>query len=374
MPAAYPDFSWSTRAARLLVVISAAALAGTVFGGVCVYLIDDALTDAPRSTTADAGKNSAIESSATPLPAQPTNGPAASALNAQAKPIRMIDPSLPAPTIVAKPTPTLENIPSVPPKSGPAPRTGAPGNPVPPDADLSASVAAPSSDVQARAASQNAQAAPSTPGKPAQLARTPWPDAPFRAHQSSPDAPVPEKETAGSATVRTTKNGMRSSAQIVSSPPLSESGQTNEDKKSARNAYPTKKRVEVTRQTQPGMAEADNPSLTPRQRQIYDYYGDRDRDGGDADDTSREAIKTQPGVHTSARADVRELRAYRGAINGRPPLIVRRRQDQQGKEQDDSDDQTDQTSARPRSVLPQQPSPAWSFLGGFFGDHSHDSD
>lgn len=116
------------------------------------------------------------------------------------------------------------------------------------------------------------------------------------------------------------------------------------------------------------MTEANDPSAAPRHR-LYDYYSDRDRE---SDDTTREAIKPQ--ARTSAHADVRELRAHYGAINGRPPVIVRR-QPQESPEQDYSDDQGDQPNARPRSALPPQPSPAQSFLGGLFGDNrSDDSD
>jgi hypothetical protein len=369
MNVGYPGFSWSIRAASFLFVVSIAILAGAVFGGVCVYFINGALTGSP---TVDAGKNSIVASTAAPSPAQPASGSVASAVNAQGKPIRMIDPSLPAPAIKGTPTPTSpttspsETTSSTLPPSVPTPTAASRMNPGQPSADLSASVAAPP-DVQPQGPPPNVQASSSAPAQttpPAQLARMPWPDALSRAHPS--DTPASTMETPGSATVQPTENKNRSSARIVSSFPSSESAQTDENKKSAWNAHITKKRVGVIRQTQPALTEANDPSSAARHHRIYDYFSDKDRDGENEGAKSFEATKMQPGAPPTSPADVRAQRVHRGELNGKPPVIIRR-QDHESPEQEDSDESGDQTNARPRSVFPRQPSPAPSFLG-LFGD------
>jgi type IV secretory pathway VirB10-like protein len=75
MPAGYPDFSWSVRVVRMLVVVAVAVLSGAVIGGASVYLISDALSPPPPSeapsyaqSRADANTGNAIVVSATPPP------------------------------------------------------------------------------------------------------------------------------------------------------------------------------------------------------------------------------------------------------------------------------------------------------------------
>lgn len=70
MPAGYPDFSWSVRVVRMLVVVAVAVLSGAVIGGASVYLISDALSPPPPSyapSRAGANSGNAIVVDATPV-------------------------------------------------------------------------------------------------------------------------------------------------------------------------------------------------------------------------------------------------------------------------------------------------------------------
>jgi hypothetical protein len=81
MPAGYPDFSWSVRVVRMLVVVAVAALSGAVIGGAGVYLISDALSPPPPSR-AGANTGNAIVVSATP-PAPSDAAPATASVTAE---------------------------------------------------------------------------------------------------------------------------------------------------------------------------------------------------------------------------------------------------------------------------------------------------
>ena len=81
MPAGYPDFSWSVRVVRMLVVVAVAVLSGAVIGGASVYLISDALSPPPPSR-AGANSGNAIVVDATPV-APSGVGPATASMTAE---------------------------------------------------------------------------------------------------------------------------------------------------------------------------------------------------------------------------------------------------------------------------------------------------
>jgi hypothetical protein len=89
-PAPYPDFSWFSRAVRILPIVAGALLGGGAIGGVSVFAIDSALTAPPReelrAETAPANAPSPIRTidapalnpspaAATPAPVQAQTAP-----------------------------------------------------------------------------------------------------------------------------------------------------------------------------------------------------------------------------------------------------------------------------------------------------------
>ena len=89
MPAGYPDFSWSVRVVRMLMVVAVAVLSGAVIGGAGVYLISDALSPPPPSyapsyapSRAGANTGNAIVVNATP-PAPSDAAPATASVTAE---------------------------------------------------------------------------------------------------------------------------------------------------------------------------------------------------------------------------------------------------------------------------------------------------
>jgi len=120
---------------------------------------------------------------------------------------------------------------------------------------------------------------------------------------------------------------------------------------SARKA--PKKRIAVTRNTQPAAADVIGAPPAAGNRPVYDYYDD---DTGDRD---RQDADHAPGRVVPSRSDSHDSRAHRNTSKTKSRVIVRR--------QDDWDQQSGRADDGRRAVLPPQPAPAQSFLGGLFG-------
>jgi hypothetical protein len=321
MPAGYPDFSWSIRIARTLIVVAVALLFGAVIGGASVHLISDALT-APPSVRADASASKAVADNAAPAAARPASQPN-SATSAEGKSVRTIDPALPAPT------------PSPPAPSANAPVAQPSGDGV---ASQSPAVAAqPSSSPAAASAPSLAPqehpqiANPQTAAQPVPqsgLARKSWPDAVSRMHPSTAVAPD-------------------SALNDANNPPAARATTPNETG-SADKSMPVKKLTAskaITRRTQDAARDVRQDGRRP----IYDYYGKVG--DGDRQDAMPAPERVVPGRMSRSTGKTKAL------------ITVR---------QQDNSDQSDDHSNEAGRILPPQPPPAQSFLGGLFGGDRND--
>jgi hypothetical protein len=212
----FPGFSWSIRsdrATRTVSAVAAAALAGTVVGGLSAFAVVNALTAPPRQDMA-----------------------AAQATGNSPQPIRTFDAAVPDPS---------------------AGMTA--GAPVP---------ARPVLPIQAQTA------APAAPAAPAQTSTVPagrspqatWPDALSRAHAAMPAAP--EAATAQSPTAPPAPDAV-SARPVVRVP---NDATTDASAQAARMPEPAKKRATVTyRAPQPDAAES-REATRQKARPIYDHF------------------------------------------------------------------------------------------------------
>jgi hypothetical protein len=310
MPAGYPDFSWSVRVVRMLVVVAVAALSGAVIGGASVYLISDALSPPPPShapSRADTNTGNAIVLNATP-PAQSKTQPAPGVPNAQDRPIRMIDPAFPPPT----------------PSAAAAPATATAEPPV-------GSSAASTQNAPAESAQIAAQPAAPAPSQPQPKS---WPDALSRAHPDTAAAPETDTQPAVPAP-RAAESGPDDGNNNL---PAARASNTDENRVATR---PTPARQRTVTRTKRPAAQGFAPSAVAR-TPIYDYYGQ-------GDDRDRQDSAVAPGPAVQGRSDLRDGRAQRSTDKAKPRIVVRQQEN----------------SAQSDGEAQRQPTP--SFFGGLFG-------
>ena len=129
-PAPYPDFSWFSRAVRILPIVAGALLAGGAIGGVSVFAIDSALTAPPREElraetappnapspirTIDAPALNPSPAAATPAPAQAQTAPSvppqtAALVQPTPQPQVQAAPEVTAPPMVARTAPAKRRV------------------------------------------------------------------------------------------------------------------------------------------------------------------------------------------------------------------------------------------------------------------------
>lgn len=247
MSAGYPDFSWSIRVVRTLVIAAVALLSGAVIGGVSVYVISDALTAPPPSAVPNAGKVAADNGT-------PASEPAPGAANAQSEPVRVVDPAFPPPA-----------------SSLSVPATAAPRPP----------------DASSAPASQEVVAPPALPAPDASSAQSEEPSAPDAQQQPSPVAEKPSDD-ANNNPAAARAAAANETEPVVTSAPTKQRAATRTIRPAARDA---------TRDLKQQLRDA------AARRPIYDYYdaGDRDRA-----DLAPAAGRTPPGAgKTKSRVAVR---------------------------------------------------------------------
>jgi hypothetical protein len=320
MRARHPGFSWALHVVGSLTVIALALLSAAVITGSVVYVINDA-SEPPSETSHAAAGNGAQ-----PLSAQAVHQPAAGAVNAQGKPVRIVDPAFPPPS------PNTQSA-SGPSPNVPSANTQAAGAPAP-----VAATAPPQAAPTEIAPTQSPAAAP--PKAPAGVAQS----------QSTTDV-VSHKEDTGTDSSRVEQAPQKAVTHAEDKTP---EDKNNAGSVHAASRYPAgaKKRATVTNTARSAMQASDQAQSTARRR-VYDYYSSDDYNGQNA---------AMPDSGNPAQQNARDPRAQRGLSKTKTRVIVRR--------QDDYDDQYGRGDDGYRAAWPAQPRPRQSFFGFFGRDRS----
>lgn len=265
MRARHPGFSWALHIVGSLTVIALALLSAAVITGSVVYVINDA-SEPPSETSRAAGRG------AQPLSTQAMHQPAAGAVNAQGKPVRIVDPAFPPPD-----TQTA---------SGPSTNTQAVNSQAP--VTTTTPTAAPTQSPEA------ASAAP--------------PKAPAGAEQAATDV-ASHKEAAGTDASRAEQPAQKAATRAED--------KTSDDRNNAGAAHAASRYAAKKRASNAARSAMQEQAQPTARRRVYDYYSSDDRDGQNA----------AADFGNPAQPYVRDPRAQGGSSRTRARIIVRRQDD-----------------------------------------------
>jgi hypothetical protein len=302
MRARHPGFSWALHIVGSLTVIAVALLSAAVISGSVVYVINDA-SEPPSETSHTAGKG------AQPLSTQAMHQPAAGAVNAQGKPVRIVDPALPPPD-----TQTA---------SGPSTNARAVDSP----AAVTATTPTP-----APTPTQSPEAASAAP-----------PKAPAGVEQSQAAADVAShKEEAGTDSSRAEQPTQKAATRAED--------KTSDDRNNAVAAHAASRYAAKKRASNTARSAMQEQAQSTARRRVYDYYSSDDRDGQNA----------AADFGNPAQPYVRDPRAQLGSSRTRARVIVRRQDDYYN----------DDNRGDERAAWRAQPRRSQSFFGFFGRDRS----
>lgn len=268
MRARHPGFSWALHIVGSLTVIALALLSAAVISGSVVYVINDASEPPPETHHAAAGN--------TPLSAQAVHQPAAGAVNAQGKPVRIVDPAFPPPNTQAA--------------SGPSANSRAVNSPAPATATTPTPAPTPTQSSEAASAA--------SPQAPAGVAQS----------QAATDI-ASHKEDAGTDSSRAEQQAQKTAARA--------DDKTSDDKNNAGAAHAVSRYAAKKRASNTARSAMQEQAQSTVRRRVYDYYSPDDRDGQNA----------AADYGSPAQPYVRDPRAQAGSSRTRARVIIRRQDD-----------------------------------------------